>query len=95
MFAHMNDIGMNILTQVILWTWAVILVKDIIPYEIVGSEHMFSFSRYCQIVFPNGCTHSQSHQNFMRILVALYPLPTSGTVNSILATLVGPILEFI
>lgn len=91
----MNDTGMNILTQVILWTWAVILTKDIIPWgEIVGSEHMFSFSRYCQIVFQNGCTHSQSHQNFMRILVTLYPLPTSGVVNSILATLVGPVLEF-
>ena len=30
-FAHMNNVGMNILTQVILWTQAVILVKDIIP----------------------------------------------------------------
>ena len=72
-FAHMNNVGMNILKRAILWTREVILVKDTIPWgEMIGSEYLFSFSRYCQIVFLDGCTKSQSHQDFMGILVALY-----------------------
>ena len=120
-FAHMNNVGMNILTQVILWTQAVILVKDIVPWgEITGSEYLFSFSSvrslsrvrlfgtpwiaacqaslsitnsqsYCQIVFLDGCTNSQSHQDFMRILVALY---WHLVLSTPLAALVRLILEF-
>lgn len=91
-FARMNNVGMNILTQVILWTRAVILVKAIIPWgEIIGSEYLFSFSRYCQIVFLDGCTNSQSHQDFMRILVALN---WHLVLSPLLATLVRSMREF-
>ena len=75
MLALMNNAALNVQVQVFVWIYVSNSLGYIPRSGIAGlySDSILNLLKNCQIVFQNGCTTLQSHQQCLRVPVSLYP----------------------